>query len=222
MTKNLTKQRKSINEKLARILANLFDNVELEIPDEINAVLREAGYDPDEIGARMKSAAEQVLIDSSFYGKPICRTLVAEREKAVDWLRHEYKGEFSELGKNVAWLLDKMWGLHNLNSTSRRKVDWWNDTWIELVIDKILSTIDNDDLTRLVVIAHQLMLRVEMKGVGPGYIRLMFHQRTSRQRGNGFYRWCPDIQEHVEMIIRYHPAIDRDPAVPAQMKDRES
>lgn len=129
-----------------------------------------------------------------------------KKQKAVDWLKHEYKGEISELGGNVAWFLDKMWGLHNLNRSSRRKVDWSNGTWIEIVIDKPLSTVDSAGLTRLVVIAHQMMLRVDLRGCGPGYVKLMFHQRTSRNREDGFYRWCPDIYDHVDMIARHHPA----------------
>lgn len=130
------------------------------------------------------------------------------KTRALNWLRYEFKGHISELGGNVAWFLDTMWGLHNLNSTSRRKVDWSNDTWIEIVIDKPLCTVDSDGLTRLVVIAHQRMLRVEIHGCGPGYIKLVFHQRTSRNRADGLSRWCPDIHEHVDMITAHHPAID--------------
>lgn len=36
-----------------------------ETPAEIDAVLREAGYDPDQIGAQMKAAAEQALARSA-------------------------------------------------------------------------------------------------------------------------------------------------------------
>lgn len=36
-----------------------------ETPKEIDTVLREAGYDPDEIGAQMKAAAEQALANSA-------------------------------------------------------------------------------------------------------------------------------------------------------------
>jgi hypothetical protein len=126
---------------------------------------------------------------------------------AVDWLKRQYKIEISELGANVAEFLDKMWGIHNCNRTSLSKVDWSNDTWIEVVIGKIMSTVDNNDLTRLVVIAHQMMLRIELKGVGPGYIKLQFHQRTRRENNDGtFWRWCPHIEDHVEMIAKHHQA----------------
>ena len=60
------KKRKSIetSEDLVRAFADLFDEVEPDTPEEIDAVLREAGYDPDEIGVRMKAAAEKALANS--------------------------------------------------------------------------------------------------------------------------------------------------------------
>lgn len=131
-----------------------------------------------------------------------------ERDKAVEWLKYRYKGAFSELGKDVAWFLDKVFGLHHINRTSLSKVIWSNDTWVDVVIDKPLSTVDNADLTRLVVIAHQMMLRIELRGVGPGYVKLTFHKRVSRDKADGIYYWCPDIYEHVDMITKLHPAVD--------------
>lgn len=63
----MTKRRPiETSEDLVRTLADLFDEVELESPEEIDTMLRDAGYDPEEIGARMKTAAEQALEDSPF------------------------------------------------------------------------------------------------------------------------------------------------------------
>jgi hypothetical protein len=42
-------------------LADLFDEIELETPEEIDTVLREAGYEPDEVGRRMAAAAQKAL-----------------------------------------------------------------------------------------------------------------------------------------------------------------
>lgn len=52
------------SEDLVRAFADLFDEVRPETPEEIDAVLRETGLDPDAVGARMKAAAEQALADS--------------------------------------------------------------------------------------------------------------------------------------------------------------
>ena len=131
------------------------------------------------------------------------------KQDAVAWLKYRYSGEFSELGITVAWFLDKMWRLHNINSTSLSKVDWSNDTWIEITCDKPLATVDNSDLTRLVVIAHQMMLRIELRGIGPGYIKLKFHQRTGRNLEKvDFNQWCPTIEDHVQAITQYHPTVE--------------
>lgn len=131
------------------------------------------------------------------------------KAKAVKWLHHLYKGEFSELGKTVAWFLDEMWGLHHINRTSLKKVGWNNVPWIEVVFDRSMSTVDNDDLTRLVVIAHQMMLRVNLQGVGPGYVKLAFHQRTCRDTNNGIAKYCPGIHEHVNEIAKWHPSVEQ-------------
>lgn len=51
-------------EELVRAFANLFNEVEPETPEEINATLRDAGYDPDTVAARMKAVAERAIMDS--------------------------------------------------------------------------------------------------------------------------------------------------------------
>jgi hypothetical protein len=51
-------------EELVHAYADLFNEVEPETPEEIDAVLREGGHDPDSIAARMKSIAERALARS--------------------------------------------------------------------------------------------------------------------------------------------------------------
>ena len=48
-------------QNLVTAFGSLFDGLEPETPEEIDAALREAGYDPDELGARIKAAADQAL-----------------------------------------------------------------------------------------------------------------------------------------------------------------
>jgi len=134
------------------------------------------------------------------------------RDEAVDWLKRNYKKladvEFSELGANVAWFLEKMWGLYHLDDDRLKKMEWDNDHYLLYVHDRSMSTIDNDDLTRLVVLAHQMMLRVDVRGYRPNHVELMFHQRRSRNRQDGISYYCPTIEEHVAAIVKLHPAID--------------
>lgn len=49
---------------LLQVLADLFDEIGPETPEEIDATLREAGYDPDQVGARMAAAAERAIAQS--------------------------------------------------------------------------------------------------------------------------------------------------------------
>ena len=49
---------------LVEAFASLFDEVEPETPEEIDAVLREAGHDPREVATRMKAIAEKAIADS--------------------------------------------------------------------------------------------------------------------------------------------------------------
>ena len=53
------------SEDLVRVFADFFDEVELE---DIDAVLREAGHDPDEVGARMRAVAERALASRDIKG----------------------------------------------------------------------------------------------------------------------------------------------------------
>lgn len=124
------------------------------------------------------------------------------REEVVKWLKYIDDGEISEVGKDVAWLLEKMWGLHNISRDSLNKVDWSNEFFILFPLGyKTLSTIDNADLTRLVVICHQMMLRVEIRPRARHWLELVFHQRDSREIKDGIHRYCPDILEHVTQIL---------------------
>jgi phage gp29-like protein len=58
------KRRVETSEDLVRAFADLFDAAAPEMPDEIEKELREAGYDPAEVGDRMQAAAEQALARS--------------------------------------------------------------------------------------------------------------------------------------------------------------
>ena len=54
------------NEDMMRALFEFFQEDDPETLEAANAALREAGYDPDAIGARMHTAAERTLAESPF------------------------------------------------------------------------------------------------------------------------------------------------------------
>lgn len=94
-------------------------------------------------------------------------------------------------------------GLHNWPTRrSLKRVDWTNAHYMEIVYGGPLSTFDFDNLTRLVFLAHDHALRVELSGAAPGAIRLRFHQR--RREGEIFERH-PTIGRALKAWRRTHP-----------------
>lgn len=61
-----------------------------------------------------------------------------------------------------------------------------------------LSTFDFDYLTRLVVLAHDACVRVEIVSSGPGRIGLVLHKRAGRT-GSSYDRH-PTIEEAIERV----------------------
>lgn len=61
-----------------------------------------------------------------------------------------------------------------------------------------LSTFDFDYLTRLVVLAHDACVRVEIVSSGPGRIGLVLHKRAGRTGSS--YERHPTIEEAIERV----------------------
>lgn len=115
------------------------------------------------------------------------------------WIKSSLKKEMSPLGEAVANLLGRVFkGIYHLRTVSLEKVDWSNDLWIEFTYTGDLSTVDFRNLTELVVFAHDEMIRVSLQGCGPGYLKMLFHQRESRT-GSVSERY-PTIEDHIAAI----------------------
>lgn len=120
----------------------------------------------------------------------------------ANWIKESLKKDMSPLGEAVANLLgDVFLGIYHLPNNSLKRVDWSNNHWIEYTLHGTLETVDFNGLTIMVVLAHDRMIRVSMQGVGPGYIRLMFHQRNKRT-GSMFERY-PTIEDHIDQIRKH-------------------
>ena len=113
------------------------------------------------------------------------------------WIEQSFKVKASPLGTAVANLLGRVaLGIYHLRSAALERVDWTNKYCIEYIYYGDLSTFDFDNLTALVVFAHDEMIRVSIQGCGPGYMKMQFHQRTKRT-GSISQRY-PTIEDHID------------------------
>jgi hypothetical protein len=122
-----------------------------------------------------------------------------------DWVaRQPYGANISPAGRAAADLLgDAFLGIYHLNERSLAKVNWANPEGITVTIGAIISTVDDNILTRLVVLAHDRVLRVQIQGVGNGYLRVSIHQRT---REGNLYEYCPTLEDHAATLRNHYGA----------------
>ena len=126
-----------------------------------------------------------------------------------EWIKTQaYAKDLSPLAAAVADLLANVFGgLHHLDAKSLRKADWANPHFFEFIIYGSLSTWDNPQLTLLIVLAHDAMLRVSIEALAPGYLRLLFHQRQERwEPGGNLMIAIPTMEAHLALIRKHHPA----------------
>lgn len=108
----------------------------------------------------------------------------------------------SALGINVADALGFVYrGIYHLPMGVLVSADWSNGRTVAVSVPADLCTWDGNELTRLVVVCHDLMLRMEVSPVGPYYLRLTFFQR--RTRVGSIVDRLPTIEEHISMIRGY-------------------
>jgi hypothetical protein len=116
----------------------------------------------------------------------------------ADWIEKNF-GELSALGREAADLLgDVFLGIYHMRYTSLKKVNWKDGYCIEVTLDRELSSFDGDELTRLILLAHDRMLRISLSGLGPGYIRLTIHKRHKRE--GQLHERMPTIDKHIELL----------------------
>jgi hypothetical protein len=109
---------------------------------------------------------------------------------------HPGRVSFSRLGRRVALLVERWVGVHYVGDGLLERADWSHPHHVTLACPPYanLATYDGDYLTRLVLLAHDLALRVEVRPHGPQYVGLFF---TMRSRADGFARHHPTIEDVV-------------------------
>lgn len=109
-----------------------------------------------------------------------------ERKAFIDsHMRYVNAGSISELGYRVLDLISEwVHGLHHFDSSVAKKVDWTDPDFIEVKWRVPgLATFDFNQLTRLVLLSHDKMVRVEINPQSSGMFCFLFHGRHSRTGG---------------------------------------
>ena len=117
----------------------------------------------------------------------------------ADMIRQRFNREVSPFGEQVLGLLDSLYaGLHHVPARSLEQADWGSNDWIRVTVwDDRFSTFDSDWLTRLVVLAHDRCIRVEMQAAAYHHFWLCFTPRV--REGNLMHRH-PTIEQAIEQI----------------------
>lgn len=104
----------------------------------------------------------------------------------------------------MADLLDDLYaGIYHINRTSLGKVDWANEHHIRVVVGlHDMNSYDSNHLTRLVFLAHDFALRVELDAAGFGYLGLFFTQRS--HTGKSFFDRHPTLEQAVADFRKGH------------------
>lgn len=128
----------------------------------------------------------------------------------------------NENGYGVEWLTAYGKDVHPNNMRVAELVNWWArgiyhvqnavikadwSAWwgVELIIDPSgFATFDADGLTRLVVGAHDLAVRVEIVPCSPSRLRIRFsaRERTAADKEYKLYARHPTIIEAVRTMVR--------------------
>ncbi len=117
-----------------------------------------------------------------------------------DWLKNSYSEKiFSSFGIEVADLLGQVWrGIYHMPASSLRKVNWSHPDFVEINIDKTLATFDYSNLTELIVLCHDRMIRLEINPLNFRYLKIYFHKRKTRE--GDICRKMPTIEDHIKEI----------------------
>lgn len=117
--------------------------------------------------------------------------------EGAQWLISTGVTDISDFGCKLANMLDQ-WqrGIYHIGKEVRHKrVNWKSDRYIELVLHGTFSTFDDDRLTRLVFLAHNYRIRVEVSAAAKAYMKFQF---SPRKESGYLYERHPGLLEAVQ------------------------
>lgn len=120
----------------------------------------------------------------------------------ADWLKQSLKKEPSKFGEEVANILGFVWqGLYHLSQTSLNKVNWKDERYMTINVPYGLATWDRNELTELVVLCHDSLIRLEIRP-NMRYLELCFAKRVSIEDAKDMpiCKGHPTIEEQIKKI----------------------
>jgi hypothetical protein len=89
---------------------------------------------------------------------------IKTEHSGADYLQETLNIELSDIGRNTADLLGVVFdGIHHIRRPILAEVDWGNPYGIVLRLENEFATYDSNRLTRLVVLAHDMAIRVSIE-----------------------------------------------------------
>jgi len=114
------------------------------------------------------------------------------------WIRSAFDVRTSDFGAKVAHLLDRVAkGIYHVSSPSLGRVKWDDNQCVEVTWHGSMSTCDDDTLTRLVFLCHELSVRAELEACGPQYLRIRFSRRI---RNGSVFDGHPTIERTLILL----------------------
>lgn len=111
--------------------------------------------------------------------------------------------EMSPLGKRVANIIGYAGGgIYNC-PVNVNKTDWTDPYYIKVLFGKYLCNWDFCDLSKLWILCHRKMVRVEINPCSPTHLKIEFWQRKKRDGGTS--ERLPDCEEMIEMVDSEFP-----------------
>jgi len=118
---------------------------------------------------------------------------------AAGWVARNYKRPLSDLGKEVAQILSVVGGGIYNAPINVEAINWYDETFgIRVYWRGSLSNWDSPGLALLLIECHRRMVRVEIEPANMQGVRLVFHQRKSRD-GSTMDR-LPELDE-IQRIV---------------------
>ncbi len=114
------------------------------------------------------------------------------------WIERNTKQTCSPLGREVANVLGYVGGGIYNAPIKPHKIDWTQTGYIEVAWRGELANWDHFGLTALWVEAARRCLRVSIRGCGPNYLKILFHQRTMRD--GGVMEALPDAESMIRRV----------------------